>query len=187
MPGEQPSVGPQTRQYLSAQIEPDEQVLWLGTTNVSGRMRRLLPLGITSIFMLVLCSIFSLNNPSWPILLLLSVLIWGGIPAFVAWRQSSHLRRTLYAITDRRALILSVGEPRRTESYPPERIEFVRPVLGKGGRGDLYFTTMKGTGLDAQRFDHGFLDIADVEQVASLIHDNLVRESPQREGSTSRG
>jgi len=83
--------------------------------------RRLAEFAIACLTMLLLCSVFSLNNPSAPLLVLLSLLPWLGVPAFVAWRQFDHLRRTLYAITDRRALILSVGQPQGTESYPPQR------------------------------------------------------------------
>ena len=85
------------------------------------------------------------------VLVLVSLLVWTGIPAFVAWSQSSHLRHTLYAITDRRALILSVGDPKRTESYPPEKIEFLQTVPKAGGRGDLYFTTLRGGRRRAER------------------------------------
>jgi len=106
---------------------------------------------------------------------LLSLLIWAGIPAFVYWRQSAHLRDTLYAVTDRRALILSLGQPRRTESYPPDKIEFVHPVVKKSGRGDLYFTLLRGTGTRTESFKHGFLDIVDVDSVARLMRETLAQ------------
>ena len=64
MSAEQPLITPEMKEYLKTQIETDEQVLWAGTTNVSGRMRRLLPLAVASIFMMFLCSVFSWNNPS---------------------------------------------------------------------------------------------------------------------------
>ncbi len=176
MSAEQPLVTPEMKEYLNTQIETDEQVHWAGTTNVSGRMRRLLPLAVASIFLMFLCSIVSWNNPSRGMLVLLSLLVWTGIPAFVAWRQSNHLRHTLYAITNRRALILSVGDPKRTESYPPERIEFLQTVPKAGGRGDLYFTTKRGGRHGAERWRHGFLAIADVDQVARLMREALVRE-----------
>ena len=176
--GSQLSIGSDMQDYLMTQIEPGEQVLWAGTTDVSARIRRLWPLVIASIFLVFLCSFVSWNSPSRWALVLLSLLVWAGIPAFVYWRQSDHLRRTLYAITNQRALILSLGKPQRTESYPPAKIEFVRPVSRKGGRGDLYFTTLTGSGLDAQSYDHGFLAIPDVHQVASLMRKLLVRQSP---------
>jgi hypothetical protein len=133
----------------------------------------LLPLAIACLTMLLLCSVFSLNNPSAPLLVLLSLLLWLGVPAFVAWRQLDHLRRTLYAITDRRALILSVGQPQRTESYPPQRIEFVHAVPRPGGSGDLFFTLLRGTGARRPRYKHGFLDIPQVEQVARIMRQAL--------------
>ena len=171
-PTEVLSIDPQMQAYLNTQIEAGEQVLWAGTTNVFGRMRRLIPFIVLCLFMMFFCSgIFVLmDNPSRVFLALLSLLTWAGIPAFVAWRQSGHLRRTLYAITNRRVLITSVGKPKRTESYPPDKLEFIRPVSKKGGRGDIYFTVLRGKGSRRHmRFNHGFLDIGDVEQVAGLM------------------
>ncbi len=67
-------------------------------------------------------------------------------------------------------LILSVDKPKRTESYPPERLEFIKPVVKTGGRGDIYFLTLRGKGRHRHmKFDHGFLDIAEVKLVADLM------------------
>jgi len=167
-----PSIGPKMQAYLNTQIEADERVLWSGTTNVSGRMKRLVPIYILCVFMMIFCSgyFFLLDNPSRLTLVLFSLLTWAGIPAVVAWGQSDHLRRTLYAITDRRVLILSVDKPKRTESYPPEKLEFIRPVAKQGGRGDIYFIVLRGRGRQRhQKLNHGFLDVAEVERVAELM------------------
>ena len=49
----QPSgISPDMQTYLNTQLEAGEQVLWAGTTHVSGRMRRLRPLVILSLFMM---------------------------------------------------------------------------------------------------------------------------------------
>jgi hypothetical protein len=171
-PSAVPATSPQMQAYLDTQIEAGEQVLWAGTTNVSGRMKRLRPLVIMSLFMMFFCSglFLLMDNPSQLLLVVLSVLTWAGIPAVVAWGQSNHLRRTLYAITDRRVLIMTLGNPKRTDSYPPERLEFIRPVSKKGGRGDIYFIILRGKGRHRHtRIKHGFLDIAEVEQVADLM------------------
>ena len=181
-PSAVPSISPQMQAYLNDQIDAGERVLWAGTTNVSGRMKRLRPLVILSLFMMVFCSglFLLMDTPSRLLLVVLSLLAWAGIPAAVAWGQSDHLRRTLYAITDRRVLILSLGKPKRTESYPPEKLEFIRPVAKKGGRGDIYFTVLRGKGRHRHmRFNHGFLDIAEVEQVAGLMR----RTFPGKAGS----
>ncbi len=166
------SISPEMQAYLDTQIQAGERVLWAGPTNVPGRMRRLVPFYVLSLFMAVFCSVvfFFMDNPSRWTLVIFSLLAWAGIPAFVAWGQSDHLHRTLYAITDRRALILSVDKPKRTESYPPERLEFIKPVVKTGGRGDIYFLTLRGKGRHRHmKFDHGFLDIAEVKLVADLM------------------
>ena len=166
------SLSPEQRAYLDTQIEGGEQVLWAGTTNVAGRTRRLRPFIIMCIFMMFFCSaaFLLMDNPSKVLLVILSLVGWAGIGAAVVWGQTNHLRRTLYAITDRRALIMTVNNPKRTESYPPEKLEFIRPVSKQGGRGDLFFTVLRGTGRQRRmRYNHGFLDIPEVEKVAGLM------------------
>jgi hypothetical protein len=120
------------------------------------------------------CSAFSWNNPDRWILVLVSVLFWGGLPVLVNWSMTRHLRGRLYAITDRRALIMMMGDPRKTESYPPERIQFVRPVPRGPGLGDLYFTALED---ERQRWEHGFLAIQDVSGVARLMREKLLPKS----------
>jgi hypothetical protein len=121
---------------------------------------------------MVSCTAFSWGNPDRWLLVLLSVVFWGGLPVLVNWSMTRHLRGRLYAITDRRALIMMVGDPRKTESYPPQEIKFVRPVARGAGLGDLYFTALED---DEQRWEHGFLAIEDVSGVASLMRKTLYR------------
>jgi hypothetical protein len=176
VPAAADSVSPEARAYLDTQLEPGERVLWAGPTSVSGRMRRLRPFLILCAFMVFLCGgVFLLmDTPSKVLLAVLAAVVWAAIGAFVYWRQSDHLRRTLYAITDQRVLILTVGNPKRTESYPPDKLEFVRPVVRGGGRGDIIFTVMRGKGRHSgTQFPHGFLDIAAVEQVAALMQETF--------------
>jgi hypothetical protein len=160
--------------YLEDQLADDEVLLWVGTTHAPSRMRRVALLaGISSLFMLFLCSgILLLNNPS-PLPGVLAAIFWIGLPALIIWRMSVDLGRTLYAITDQRALILRVGKPNKTESYPPDEIEFLRFVRKKEGRGDLYFTELRGrSAMGHPRrvgYRHGFLAIDEVEEVAPLM------------------
>jgi len=169
--------------YLQGQLEADEKVLWSSRTNVGGRMRKLLPLAAITPFMILLCNFAFMRSPDRWWLLLLTVLIWLGIPILVAWRQHKHLQQTIYALTDRRAPILQLDNPKRSDSYPPERIEFVRPVVRSGNRGDVFFaasrqTTAQGTAGFAQRWERGFLDIADPRAVARLMRESLVPQCP---------
>ena len=163
-------LGPGMLDYLYTQIAEDEQVQWAGATDVGSRIRRMWFLIPACLLMLFLCSFMSINDPGWLLLVSLSVAFWGGLPVLIYRMQLNHLKRTLYAITDRRALILSVGKPKKTESYTSDKINFIRPVHRKDGRGDLYFARLEGTGTEGwQSFNHGFLYITDVEQVADLM------------------
>ena len=161
-----PDISPEMLAYARSQLDEGERLLWVDTTNVEGRMRRLRFLVILSLFMIFFCSgmVLLMDTPSKVLFIVFSVLFWLALPAVVFWGQRRHLRRTIYALTDRRALILSLGNPKKTESYPPEKIEFIAPEMESG---DLYFTRVEVA--DNQWHKHGFLAIADVQKVADLM------------------
>ena len=50
------SISPHMQAYLDTQVEAGEQVLWAGTTNMPGRMKRLRPFVIMCLFMMFFCS-----------------------------------------------------------------------------------------------------------------------------------
>ena len=174
MSRQKPPLSPEMEQYLKTQIEADEKVLWASTSDFSERMRRIRFLPVLSIVMMVFCSVFSWSNPDRWVMVVLSVLVFGSIPILANWSMSRHLRGRLYAITDRRALIMIVGNPKKTESYPPEKIEFLKPVQRGVGVGDLYFTAFEDS---EQRWEHGFLAIQDVNGVAALMRKTLLSKS----------
>ncbi|HEY54566.1 MAG TPA: hypothetical protein G4N94_14050 [Caldilineae bacterium] len=170
------TLSPEMQTYLDSQLEEGERLLWASGTNVKARMRKMRVVVIGSVFMLFFCSgmFLLMETPSRVQLALFSLLFWLALPAVAIWGQRDHLRRTIYAITDRRALILSLDKPKRTESYPPEKIEFIHPVTKAGGRGDLYFVMIRGKGQQwRMRYRHGFLDIANVEDVADLMRETF--------------
>jgi len=50
-------------EYLQSQIDSDEKVLWAGTTDVAGRRKRLVPVVISCLFMLLLCTGLVVRTP----------------------------------------------------------------------------------------------------------------------------
>jgi len=162
------------RDYLDAQLQPGERVLWTGTTDVAGRRKRLVPVTVSCLFMLLLCSwVVSMNNPSPWAAIAVSAAVWVGLPVFIVWRQVDDLKRTVYAVTDRRALILCVGRPKRDKSYPAEEISFVRVASLRGGRGDVLFVALRGRARSGHprriTVQHGFLAIEEPRHVAELM------------------
>ena len=146
LPSAANAISPEMQAYLDSQLEAGERLLWASRTNVKLRIRKMRVLIIVSLFMLFFCSgtFLLMETPSRLQLVLLSLVFWVALPVVVVWLQRDHLRRTIYAITDRRALILSLKKPKRTESYPPEKIEFIQPDRKSGERGDLYFVMSGG-------------------------------------------
>jgi hypothetical protein len=169
-PPAQGGITPAMQAHLDGQLEAGEQVLWAGTTDTAGQMKtgRTFMIIVCG-FLMVMCSgiFLAMDRPGKWLLVVLSLLGWPAFAALALWLQSGHLRRVLYAVTDRRALILTVGKSRRTESYPPEKLEFLRMRKHKSGLGSLYFREEED--MEGKSYGVGFVSIADVEQVAALM------------------
>jgi hypothetical protein len=84
-------------------------------------------------------------------------------------------KSTVYAVTDRRAMIM-VGWPRAAvQSYGPADIRDLQRVEGADGRGTLMFASQVWTGNNGfpRSSRIGFVGISDVRAVEQLIRDNL--------------
>lgn len=164
--------------HLAAQLEPGEQVLWAGATDVAGRMKKItLLMAISCLFLVLLCGGVFLTGagPNRGLLVALSVLGPAALFAFVYWGGSADFRRTFYAVTDRRALLLKLGKPRQTQSFPPDKIQYLHIKRWKSGRGTLYFGKETGRDMDGHKttMHYGFDHIAGVDQVADLMRQNF--------------
>lgn len=87
-----------------------------------------------------------------------------------AWRQS---RRTLYVVTDRRALLFSAPGFRAIEvrSFAPEALRSTRRTERPDGSGDLIFdrTTRRDSDGDAVTTTVGFQNLADVRGAEAAV------------------
>lgn len=87
-------------------------------------------------------------------------------------------RRTVYVITDRRAIILdgNLGRSTTVRSFEPARLGDIRRVQRPDGSGDLVFERTYSIDRRGGRHttDHGFLAIENVKNVEGLIQ-QLVR------------
>jgi hypothetical protein len=95
-------------------------------------------------------------------------------------RTRSRLKRTGYALTDRRALIIEpslLGQP-RIRNYTSDKLRLMRLEEHENGTGDLVFecpSTWVGTSQTV-----GFLGIQDAREVEALIHEMLSPLGPAR-------
>lgn len=173
---------------------PDEQVLWSGQPDPKALLTVadifLIPFSLLwggmAIFMFAQVLLESLNgtHPA-PLIfhlvalffLLIAIYFIAGRFALKAWVK----RRTFYAVTDRRILILSEALGSRLQAVFIDTLPLVEKSVGRTGRGTVVFGTApfftglyRNTGLDL--FGGGlrqqvpaFYDIPDAEQVAALV------------------
>jgi hypothetical protein len=94
-------------------------------------------------------------------------------PLFV--RRS--LKRTVYAITNRRALVFSPTfvSGRRVQSFEPERLTSMERIERRDGSGDLIFEqfiTRRGSGTQTTR--RGFMSVPRVREVEETLRKTLL-------------
>ena len=87
---------------------------------------------------------------------------------FLAYRRAN---RTVYAITDRRCLIITAGDRTYVDAYGEEDIGSVKRIERRNGTGDLVFTaSASGAAKDASRVRkavfYGIPEIRQAEETA---------------------
>ncbi|HMA15525.1 MAG TPA: hypothetical protein VKP12_12100 [Kiloniellaceae bacterium] len=95
-------------------------------------------------------------------------------PLATLWRASRRVRDTVYAVTDRRLLILAGGPRRRPRAFAPEDLEEPRVQDRGDGRGDVIFGTLAELrqtrqGRQTRLAPAAFTDIEDAQRVALEI------------------
>ena len=88
-----------------------------------------------------------------------------------------RLKRTVYAITDRRAIILAAGSfgSMKVRSFGPGALASIERVERADGSGDLIFeeyTERRGSSSHTVR--HGFVSVARVRDVEDVVRKTLV-------------
>jgi energy-coupling factor transporter transmembrane protein EcfT len=170
---------PRAEAYLQGQLKDNETVLWAGTTNIRRRMNRLWWVSPAVLALILACVFMVVVNPhlGW-IHLLISLAVVLGATAYVVKIQRDYLSRNLYAVTSRRALIMHIGEPSRTQAYPPHKLSFLEVKDRGNGYGDVLFTRLRATSASSNMRNtsvlYGFEDIANPEAVADLIRQTLL-------------
>jgi hypothetical protein len=100
------------------------------------------------------------------ILIFFSVLLFGGLV-----QEAIAAFRTLYAITNRRLVILHPAMlSTELESYYPPDIDFVKKTKRKNGSGSIIFAAVRErSGKRTQTVEIGFWGIEDVDAVETLL------------------
>jgi hypothetical protein len=86
--------------------------------------------------------------------------------------------KTVYVITDRRAITFDGGWSTTIRSYPPNKLKDMHRKEKKDGSGDVVFTRQAyGGSEDGQLMELGFLRVRDVKEVEGMLR--KLAERPQ--------
>ena len=95
-----------------------------------------------------------------------------GIAMFLSplWSYLKSLR-TVYVITNRRAITFNGGRSMTIRSYPPEKLQDIFRRQKRDGSGDIIFTPKPWleSGKNKQTEELGFLRIANPKQVEQML------------------
>jgi hypothetical protein len=122
--------------------------------------------------------LFGLMRLLDPLFFVLFGLVALGAP-FIAHRNA---RKTLYAVTGKRLLIVQLGRSPVTESFVLPGLTFLECREKKDGTGDLLFSSREESDSEAgtRMVEIGFLGVRDIRTVESLVRSLLesARSSP---------
>ena len=107
------------------------------------------------------------------------ILIGLGMFSAPYW-MARQLKRTVYAVTDRRAVVFAPGwfGSRKVRSFAPDALASMERVERPDGSGDLIFeqyTQRRGSSTHTVR--HGFFAVRDVRAVEDVLRKSLIREA----------
>lgn len=183
----------QTEQEINRQLDPGEGLLWSGVPSPGRMALSALPataVGIpfTGFAAFWIYTAFTMTSKStsspggpwnlFPLFGLPFLLIGLGMLTAPFWAYLGA-GRTLYAVTNRRALIIANLFSTSVKSFTHSDIHELQRVERADGSGDLYFAsrdvvTRRG-GIVHQRI--GFLGVSDVRSVEQLIRSRLQQEA----------
>ena len=182
----------QAEQEINRQLDPGEGLLWSGAPNPGRMALSALPVTVfgipfTAFAVFWIWTAYSATSRSplpggpWILFPLFGTpfLLIGLGMLTAPLLASLAAGRTLYAVTNKRALIVSNLFSMTVKSYVHSEIHDVQRVERTDGSGDLYFAnrdvvTQRG-GLVRQRI--GFIGIPDVKSVEQLIRSRLQQEA----------
>ena len=182
---------PDLRSAISSDLQSGEKVLWIGKPTpirvVMHYAESLLPGIVAMVALVVILTIFSSTHIfsfellglgfsfQWIVLIfLLLVFYYFARPVYEYWRAL----RTIYAVTDRRALIVKPDlNGKQVLSYPKiERIERQNLADGKGDLvfGSETYSTRGRYGYRVRTRKIGFFGIDNAQQVETLMLNTFV-------------
>jgi hypothetical protein len=189
---------PDLSAMLDSELSKGERVTWVGRPIPWLMARSVLPVALMGIpftafavFWIAVASGFRFPHFStwgslFPLFGVPFVCVGLGMLLSPIWTYR-RATRTIYAITDRRALTIETDPLGRvtTHSFEPPHLTIVTRMQRADGTGNLVFRREhRGAGRNHRMVDIGFLAVADVREVEDHIRQLIARSDPP--GSTRR-
>ncbi|MFI5372254.1 MAG: hypothetical protein ACHQ52_11915 [Candidatus Eisenbacteria bacterium] len=182
----------EAEQIATRQLDSGERLLWSGSPTPGSMALGALPLALFGIPFSAFAAFWivtawtgtrhlSHSAGPWflfPLFGLPFLFVGLGVLTAPIWAYFGAAK-TVYAVTDRRALII-VGWPRSAvQSFQPADIGDLVRVEGADGRGSLMFGSRAWTGNNGmvRTTRIGFVGIPDVRMVEELIRENLQKKA----------
>ena len=105
------------------------------------------------------------------------------------WLAARGARRTVYAITDRRAIVwMGKGWGKmEVQSFEPKRLLSLTRTARANGSGDLVFEQFREThGSSTTTIRRGFMGLSDVRDAEDVLRETLLRAYDERTNRASR-
>ena len=182
------SLPPELQQRVRAELRAGEKLLWADQP-VHDMYRRLtvtlrvigIPWTAFSAFWIAVAVWFTLNGATPGVGWLFPL---GGVPFVLfgavlvsspSW-LGSKARRTVYALTDRRAIVFDAGVfgGSKVRSFGPERAALMSLTERPDGSGDLIFEVFRDPRDSGTTFRRGFKAVPHVREVQDLVLRTLV-------------
>ena len=172
---------------IARELDIGENVLWSGQPDPARMRRKAMPSALFSVPLLAFMAFWiwgasagarsmlaAGKTPPLPIILfplfgLFGVFIVIAL-ALSPWTEFAKARRTFYALTDRRALIIVEEKKKSVKSVMPTEFALERRDLARGG--DVIFKReVKGSGEDRKVTEYGFYGIENAREVERMARE----------------
>lgn len=184
-------IGTETFSAAQNELEPGENLLWTGNPDPQRAMFSTFGLWFFAIPWTAFSLFWTwgasgsgrrLSQPGWTFELLfplfgLPFILIGFAMLLAPFSASRKAKRTTYAITDRRVLVIESGRTKIVQSFRGNDLGEIKRIERAGGSGDLVFAQRTSTDSDGDKrtTDTKFIGIADVRAADDLLRTTFKR------------
>jgi hypothetical protein len=188
-PSSQTALSASLKGVLAEQLEPDEHVLWTAAPQPRRAANRKSLPAVAGVVLCV-CAVFAVffgsgrfavPSTSWLSAALWAYFFFFGLGLIAApFRGAWRARRTLYALTNRRAFVIVLGRQINIQTFKTFRLGHVETVLKDAGGGDLIFgrALQYAPGGPRYELEVGFYDLEGVNAALAALKASHSKPAP---------